>query len=70
VDDRLGPSKRRKRRVCHDPTSFDTPLDSDTDLTVPFADNLTEGEQDADCVFCIGRFSEDHNVEEWIQCAK
>jgi hypothetical protein len=29
-----------------------------------------EVEQDADCVFCTGRFSEDHNVEEWIRCAK
>jgi len=45
--------------------------DSDTDLTVPFADDSTEEEgQDADCVFCTGSFSEDHNVEEWIRCAK
>jgi hypothetical protein len=45
----LGPSKRRKRRVCRDPTLSD----SDTDLTVPFADDSTEDEeQDADCVFC------------------
>jgi len=28
----LGPSKRRKRRVCRDPTPSDTPSDSDTDL--------------------------------------
>jgi hypothetical protein len=27
-------------------------------------------EQDADCVFCTGRFFEDHNGEEWIRCAK
>ena len=67
----LGPSKRRKRVVCRDPTPSDTPSDSDTDLTVSFADDSTEkGEQDADCVFCTGRFSEDHNVEEWIRCAK
>jgi hypothetical protein len=44
---------------------------SDSDLTVPFADNFTEEEeQDADCVFCIGRFCEDHNVKEWIRCEK
>jgi hypothetical protein len=68
---RLGPSKRRKRRVCRDPTPSDTLSDSDTELTVPFADDSTEeDEQDADCVFCTGRFSEDHNVEEWIRCAK
>jgi hypothetical protein len=30
----LGPSKRRKRRVCRDPTTSDTLSDSDTDLTV------------------------------------
>jgi len=51
--------------------SSSTPLDSDTDLTVPFAEDSTEEEeQDADCVFRTGRFSEDHNVEEWIRCAK
>ena len=27
-------------------------------------------EQDADCVFCTCRFSEDHNREDWVQCAK
>jgi len=67
----LGPSKRRKRVVCRDPTPSSTPLDSDTDLTVPFADDSTEEEeQDADCVFRTVRFSKDHNVEEWIRCVK
>ena len=57
--------------VCWDPTPFNSPSDSDTDLTVPFADDSTEEEEkDADCVFRIGRFSEDHNGEMWIQCAK
>ena len=62
----LGPSKRRKRRVCRDPTPSDTPSDSDIDLAVPFANDSTEEgeEQDADCVFCTGRFSEDHNGED------
>jgi hypothetical protein len=62
----LGPSKKRKRRVCRDPTPSDTPSDSDTDLALPFAGNSTEEdeEQDADCVFCTGRFSEDHNGED------
>jgi hypothetical protein len=66
----LGPSRRRKRRVCWDPTPSDTPSDSDTDLAVPFADVSTEEDegQDAYCVFCSGRFSEDHNREDWIQC--
>ena len=46
--------------VCRDPTPSDTPSHSDTDLAVPFADDLTEEdeEQDADRVFCTGRFSE------------
>jgi len=67
----LGPSKRRKRLVCQDPTPSDTPSDWDTHLTLPFAnDSTVEEEQDADCVYCTGRFSEDHNVEEWIRCAK
>ena len=67
----LGPSKRRKRMVCRDPTPSDTPSDSDTDLTVPFSDDSTEDkEQDADFVHCTGRFSEDHNIGEWIRCAK
>jgi len=62
----LGPSKRRKRRVCRDPALSDTPSDSDTDLAVPFADYSTEEdeEQDADCMFCTRRFSEDHNGED------
>jgi len=68
---RLGPSKRRKRSVCRDPTPSDTPSDSDADLAVPFADVSTEDEEpDADCVFCTGHFSEDHNGEEWIRRAK
>ena len=63
--------KRRRRRVCRDPTPSDTPSDSDTDLAVPFADDSTEEEeQDADCVLCTGRFSEDHNGEDFIRCAK
>ena len=56
----LGPSKRWERRVCRDLTPSDTPSDSDTDLNVPFADDSTEAEeQDAECVFCTGRFSEE-----------
>jgi hypothetical protein len=40
----------------------------DTELAVPLADDSTEEdeEQDADCVFCTGGFSEDHSGEEWI----
>jgi hypothetical protein len=54
----LGPSKRRKRSVCRDPTPSDTLSDSVTDLTVPLADDSTEEEaKDADFVFCTGRFS-------------
>jgi hypothetical protein len=55
----LGPSKRRKRRVCRDPTPSDTLSDSDTALAVSFADDSTEEDekQDADCVFCTGRVS-------------
>jgi hypothetical protein len=68
----LGPSKRRKRRVCRDPTPSDTPSDSETELAVPLANDSTEEneEQDAECVFCTGRFSEHHHREEWIWCAK
>jgi hypothetical protein len=67
----LGPSKWQKRRVCRDPTPSDITSDLDTDLDVPFTGNSTEEEeQDADCVFCTGRFSEDHNGEGWIRCAK
>jgi len=61
----LGPSKRRKKVVCRDATPSDTRSDSDTDITVPFADDSTkEDERDAYCVFCTGRFFEDHSVEE------
>jgi hypothetical protein len=36
--------------VCLDPTPSDNPSDSDTGRIVPFADDSTEEEQDADCV--------------------
>jgi len=64
--------KRRKGRVCRDPTPSDTPSDSDTDLVVLFTDNSTEedDEQDADYLYCTGLFSEDHSGEDWIRCAK
>ena len=65
-----GPSKRQKRRVCRDPTRSDNPSDSDTELAVPFDDDSVGEEQDGDCVYCTGRFSEDHKGEKWIQCAK
>ena len=62
----LGPSKRQKRRVCRDPALSDTPSESYTDLAVPFTDDSKEEdeEQDADFVFCTGRFSEDYNRED------
>jgi hypothetical protein len=62
----LCPLKRRKRIVRRYPTPPDTPSDSHTYLDVSLADDLTEEneEQDADCVFCTGRFSEDHNGED------
>jgi hypothetical protein len=41
----LGPSKRRKKGVCRDPTPPDTPSDSGTDLAVPFADDSTEEDE-------------------------
>jgi hypothetical protein len=62
----LSPSKMTEERVCRDPTPPVTPSASDTDLSVPFADDpREEEEQDTDCVLCAGRFS-----EEWIRCAK
>ena len=48
----LGPSKRRKRRVCRDQTQHDTPSDSDTDLAVLFADDSTEEDEEQDADFC------------------
>jgi hypothetical protein len=58
--------------VCWDPTPSDTPSDSNTELAVPLSDDSTEAveEQDGDCVFCTGRFSEDYNGEAWKRCAK
>jgi hypothetical protein len=42
----------------------------DTDLGVPFDDDSTEEEQDADCLLSTGCLSEDHHGEKWIRCAK
>jgi len=49
-----------------------SPYKKFVEATFPFADDSTEEveEQDADCVFCTGRVSEDHNGENWIRCAK
>jgi hypothetical protein len=66
----LGPSKMTEGKVCRDPTPSDTSSISDTDLVVPFAYDSTEEEQEAGCVYSTGRFSEDHNGEEWTQCVK
>ena len=68
----LGPSERRKRSVCWDPNPSDTPSDSDIELTIPLADDATEEgkEQDVNCLYCTGRFSEDHNGGDWIKCAQ
>jgi hypothetical protein len=67
----LVPSNRQKSVVCRDPTPSDTSSDSDSDITVPFADDSTEEEKhDADCVLRTARFSEDHYGEEFIRCAK
>jgi len=57
--------------VFHYPTASENPSVSDTDKTALFVDYSTEEEeQDADFVFCIYRFSEEHTVEDWKQCAK
>ena len=53
--------------VCRDPTSSDTPSDSETDLAVPFDDDSTEEEEQDDDT---GRFSEERKGEEWIRLAK
>jgi hypothetical protein len=67
----IGLSKGQKRRVCRNPTPSDILSDSNTDRIIPFSvDSTEEEEKDADCVSCTGCFSEDHNVEEWIRCAK
>ena len=52
-----GPSKRRKRSVCRDPTPSDIPSHSDTDLAARFYDDSKKEEQEAYCVYCTGRFS-------------
>jgi len=31
---------------------------------------MEEEEKVAECVFCVGRLSEDRTVEVWIRCAK
>jgi len=61
----LGPSKRRTRKVCGDSPPSDNSSDADTELTVPLGKASTEeDEQDADCLYCTFRFSEDRNAED------
>jgi hypothetical protein len=48
--------------VCRDLHLSDTPSDSDTELTVPLAnDSIEEGKQDAVCAYCTSCFFQDHN---------
>ena len=49
----LGPSKRRKKRFCRDPTPSDTPSDSDTDLAVPCTDDSTEEDRNKTLIFVL-----------------
>lgn len=59
---------RSKRRL---PFVTD-PSDSDNDI-VQLEDSdedLSEDEEDAECLFCAGRFSEDNEGEDWIRCCK
>ncbi|KAI4455223.1 hypothetical protein MML48_9g00018651 [Holotrichia oblita] len=42
----------------------DLVLDDDSDLDCDI------GEEEADCMFCSGFFSDDHAGEQWIQCSK
>ncbi|KAI4455497.1 hypothetical protein MML48_9g00014898 [Holotrichia oblita] len=42
----------------------DLVLDDDSDLDCDI------GEEEADCMFCSGVFSDDHAGEQWIQCSK
>ena len=66
----ISPEKTEEIFCCYR-TASDATSHSDTDRDVPSADDWTEEEeQDADCVFCIGRLSEDRTVEVWIRCAK
>jgi hypothetical protein len=48
----LGPSKRRKRRVCRDPTPSDIPSDSETELTVLLVDDSTEEDEKKTLIVC------------------
>ena len=48
----LGPSKRRKRRVCRDPAPSDTPSHSDIDLVVLFTDDSTEEKKNKTLIVC------------------
>ncbi|KAJ4430465.1 hypothetical protein ANN_22681 [Periplaneta americana] len=62
---RCGRSKRRLPFVTDTSDSEDDVVqleDSDEDMS--------EDEEDAECLFCAGRFSEDNEGEDWIRCCK
>lgn len=45
------------------------------DNDVPYADDsceddlISDEDNDAECIYCTGRFSDDHNGEDWVRCA-
>lgn len=59
--------KSSKRKIINDSSS-----DSDSEIQLPESDSSDIGDEDedAECLFCTGRFSEDKHGEKWAQCSK
>jgi hypothetical protein len=65
-------SKRRKGRVKRASDATDCQSESDSEQAVHVAGGSIEDrdEQEAECLYFIGRFSEDYNGEYRILCVK
>lgn len=62
----LKPTKPPKKVDDSDESSDDSDIDyGDSD-----DDPMSDEEQDAECIFCAGLFSDDHEGEDWIRCSK
>lgn len=63
------PAKSTKRPKKVDYSDESSEEDQEIDLGDSDDDAISDDEQDAECVYCAGLFSEDHEGEDWIRCS-
>lgn len=60
--------KKQKFSSKNDPSGDDEPFHSDVSSQLGFVPFTVPDDNDADCLFCDGKFSEDRRGEVWVKC--